>query len=85
MYANGRGTAKDYTEAARWYRKSADQGNREAMNNLASLYKAGHGVDRDEDAARELYRRSAELGNSVAADNLARMTANARRPQAPRK
>jgi TPR repeat protein len=37
MYARGDGVLQDYAEALRWYRKSADQGNAEAQNNLQDL------------------------------------------------
>jgi TPR repeat protein len=42
MYANGLGgLAKDKAEAARWYKKAADQGNVTAKQNLARLGQAG--------------------------------------------
>jgi TPR repeat protein len=39
---------KDFAEAARWYRKSADQGNSYAEASLGIFYRAGKGVARDE-------------------------------------
>jgi TPR repeat protein len=36
-YANGEGVAKDTIEAAKWYRKAADQGHAEAAESLDSL------------------------------------------------
>jgi uncharacterized protein len=39
---------KDFAEAARWYRKSADQGNSYAEASLGIFYHAGKGVPRDE-------------------------------------
>ena len=41
LYANGQGVARDYAEAARWYRLAADQGIAEAQFNLARLTGAG--------------------------------------------
>jgi len=35
-YEYGRGVAKDYVEAAKWYRKAADQGDSYAQCNLGS-------------------------------------------------
>jgi TPR repeat protein len=37
MYANGLGVSQDYTEAMKWYRKAAEQGDAAAKNNLAAL------------------------------------------------
>lgn len=39
--------AKDYTEAAKWYRKSAEQGFAEAQYTLGVCYCSGEGVLRD--------------------------------------
>jgi TPR repeat protein len=41
-----------------WYRKAADEGNSEAMHNIASLYEKGLGVPKDEDEARKWYRKA---------------------------
>ncbi len=35
LYFGGKGVSQDYTEAAKWYQKSADQGNAEAIKLLA--------------------------------------------------
>jgi TPR repeat protein len=42
--AQGRG---DYTEAAKWYRKAAEQGDARAQANLGVLYQFGWGVPQD--------------------------------------
>ena len=34
MYDNGKGVEKNLTEAMKWYRKAAEQGNENALNNL---------------------------------------------------
>ena len=34
IYANGEGIEKNLTEAMKWYRKAAEQGNENALNNL---------------------------------------------------
>jgi uncharacterized protein len=48
-YEAGRGGLKrDYAEAARWYLKSAEQGNVYAEASLGILYHAGKGVARDD-------------------------------------
>jgi TPR repeat protein len=38
---------QDYAEAARWYRKAADQGHAEAQFNLGVMYLDGQGVAQD--------------------------------------
>ena len=43
----GEGVPSDYAEAAKWYRKAADQGDIEAQNELGSLYGTGQGVPKD--------------------------------------
>jgi TPR repeat protein len=37
MYANGDGVPQDFAEAAKWFRKAADQGDTEAQSNLKLL------------------------------------------------
>ena len=37
MYENGKGVVKDVTEAVKWYRKAAKQGNEFAKDNLRRL------------------------------------------------
>jgi TPR repeat protein len=44
MYENGRGIPNNDREAARWYRKAAEQGNSWAQQKLGSLYREGRGV-----------------------------------------
>jgi uncharacterized protein len=45
--AKGLGREPDFAEAARWYKRAADQGFKPAMFTLASLYDSGAGVVRD--------------------------------------
>jgi uncharacterized protein len=49
MYQNGKvlGVPQDYTEAARWYRMAADQGDYAAMHELGLMYFDGKGVPQD--------------------------------------
>ena len=61
MYAQGRGVRRDLTEAANWYRKSAEQGNAEAEFALGQLYSRGWGVPRDEADAIQWF----QMANSV--------------------
>ena len=56
IYSKGLGTTPDYTMAASWFRKSADQGYKRAKINLGYLYEQGLGVDQDLSQALNLYR-----------------------------
>ena len=60
----------DYTQAALWYRKAADQGNTVAQVHLADLYRDGRGVTRDPAQAVTWYRKAAELGDPGAQGTL---------------
>jgi TPR repeat protein len=44
MYRSGQGVPQDYTEAAKWYRKAAEQGDTEAQYNLGLAYTKGLGA-----------------------------------------
>jgi TPR repeat protein len=44
MYGEGRGVPQDYAEAARWYRRAAEQGDPQAQYNLGLAYARGEGV-----------------------------------------
>ncbi|MDR2875906.1 MAG: sel1 repeat family protein, partial [Methylobacillus sp.] len=46
-YESGWDVAQDEAAAAEWYRKAAEQGDREAAAGLGSLYADGRGVARD--------------------------------------
>jgi hypothetical protein len=70
VYDNGYGVAKDYMEAARWYRKAAVQGHVQAQFNLATLYDLGQGVPQDSSEAAKWYKAAAEQGDSQAQNNL---------------
>jgi TPR repeat protein len=76
-YAAGKGVqrdsrqlAADYTQAALWYQKAADQGNSVAQVHLADLYRDGRGVTRDPAQAVIWYRKAAELGDPAAQGTL---------------
>ena len=53
--------APDYSTAAQWYRKAADQGNSRAQINLGSLYERGLGVAKNKATALELVSQSIRL------------------------
>ncbi|MBD8526036.1 caspase family protein [Pseudomarimonas arenosa] len=58
IYLKGLGTPPDFGMAAQWFQKSADQGNKRALTNLAYLYEEGLGVAKDELKALNLYRQA---------------------------
>jgi TPR repeat protein len=62
---------KDYAEAAKWLRKSADQGNPTAQCDLGICYFKGDGVQKDRDEAVKWLRKSADQGNARAKKALA--------------
>jgi TPR repeat protein len=47
MYWKGKGTAQDYEESVRWYRKAAKQGDPSAKEQLGYAYRQGLGVHQD--------------------------------------
>jgi uncharacterized protein len=63
VYQSGEGVPQDYTAAAAWYRKAAEQGHAEAQYSLGSIYQNGYGVPEDFSAAASWYRRAAEQGD----------------------
>ena len=69
-YEFGKGVPQDYTQAAAWYRKAADQGDAKAQSNLGNLYYDGHGVPQDYAQGAVWLRKAAEHGNALAQYNL---------------
>ncbi len=47
MYASGQGVARDFRQAAKWYRQAAEQGHGPAQLNLGLAYAEGLGVPGD--------------------------------------
>jgi len=71
LYEEGQGPIqRDPAEAAKWYRKAADQGIAAASNNLGLMYSQGAGVTKDLSAAAELWRSAAERGHPMAQYNI---------------
>jgi TPR repeat protein len=58
-----RNVRSDYAEAAKWWRKAADQGDAAAQSDLGWLYTSGQGVETNYTEAAAWYRKSAEQGN----------------------
>lgn len=73
MYDNGKGGVPlDHAEAAKWYRKAAEQGNQKAQWQLGRAYHKGQGVSLDLAEAEKWFRKAAEQGNAKAQDYLQR-------------
>ena len=70
MYAQGAGTARDETEAVRWYTAAAQQGDPDAATNLGLMYEQGRGVEQDYDRAAQLYAMAAHAGHALGQNNL---------------
>ena len=66
MYEDGTGVPQDYSEAVKWYRMAADQGNDWAQYSLGSMYEEGRGVPEDHSEALKWYQKAADKGNFFA-------------------
>lgn len=62
---------KNYDEAKKYWLMAAEQGDREAQNNLGYLFYSGYGGQKDFTEAARYWRLSAEQGNAEAQFNLA--------------
>jgi TPR repeat protein len=56
------GIPKDEAEAAKWYRKAAEQDNALAQFNLGVCYNNGQGMAKDEVEAVKWWRKAAQGG-----------------------
>jgi TPR repeat protein len=61
---------ENFSQAAKLYRKAADQGHAAAQNNLGEMYEGGEGVATDEAEAVKWYRKAADQDYAVAQKNL---------------
>ncbi|MCA1392577.1 SEL1-like repeat protein [Bradyrhizobium sp. IC3123] len=75
-FAEGKGVATNYDEAAKWYDRAAQAGGVPAIFRLGTLYEKGLGVKKDADIARRYYTQAAERGNAKAMHNLAVLDAD---------
>lgn len=76
MYALGRTGEVNYLEAARWYRKAADQGDPDSQNTLGIFYLLGKGVAKDDAEAAHWFQRAASSGFPLGQHNLGIMYLN---------
>jgi localization factor PodJL len=75
-FAEGKGVAANYDEAAKWYDRAAQAGVVPAIFRLGTFYEKGLSVKKDADIARRYYLQAAERGNAKAMHNLAVLDAD---------
>jgi localization factor PodJL len=75
-FAEGKGVASNFGEAAKWYDRAAQAGVVPATFRLGSLYEKGLGVTKNVDTARRYYVQAAERGSAKAMHNLAVLDAD---------
>ena len=66
------GYLQPYSEAVKWYRLAADQGNTHSMTSLGALYAEGTAVTQDYREAVRWYRKAADQGDAAGQELLAR-------------
>ena len=67
MYDNEK--TEDYMEAAKWYRKAAEQEIASALNNLGVMYQNGKGMTEDYIQSYAWYNLAVSSGSDVARKN----------------
>jgi localization factor PodJL len=75
-FAEGKGVAVNYDEAAKWFDRAAQAGVVPAIFRLGTFYEKGLSVKKDVDIARRYYMQAAERGNAKAMHNLAVLDAD---------
>jgi localization factor PodJL len=75
-FAEGKGVAANFEDAAKWYDRAAQAGLIPAVFRLGTFYEKGLGVKKDPDIARRYYTMAAERGNAKAMHNLAVLDAD---------
>ncbi|KAI8884421.1 HCP-like protein [Backusella circina FSU 941] len=65
-----------YSEALKWYKKSASKNYPDSLNEIGWMYRNGLGVAKDYDKAIEYYLRAEQNGSSMAQTNLGYMYCN---------
>lgn len=65
-FGNGRGVEANAQEAAKWYRRAAEQGHAKAQFAAGNLYLGGVGVKADMAEARRWLQKAAEQGHQRA-------------------
>ena len=76
IYLSGLGVTEDHTEAVKWFKLAAIQGDTQAQISLAMMYRVGLGTVQDYTEAVKWYRLAAEQGDATAQFNLGVMYIN---------
>ena len=66
IYNKYEGVLQDYAQAAKWFRKAAEQGEAESQFLLARIYHDGTGLPQDNKQAAKWLTKAAEHGNAIA-------------------
>lgn len=74
IYEEGLGVDANPSEALRWYRGSADLGNRFAQYKAGLLLELGHGTDKNQQEAAKYYEVAAHQGEALAALRLGELS-----------
>src|SRR5215475_14817738 len=77
-FETGEGAGRDYSAAAKWYRRAADAGSVAAQNNLGGMFLRGLGLAQDDGEALRWYSRAAGEGYLPAENNVGFMKAAGR-------
>ena len=64
-YLGSQGVLQNDTEAVKWYRKAAGQGDANAQSNLGWMYTKGRGALQDDKEAVKWNTKAAEQGHAV--------------------
>lgn len=66
MYLNGRGVARDESQATHWFSEAANGGDVESMYQFAVSLEKGRGIKKDQSSALRWYTRAGDGGNAAA-------------------
>jgi uncharacterized protein len=65
MYYRGEGVSQDRVEAAKWFRRAAEQGLADGETSLGRMYTSGSGVAQDYALAVHWFRKAADQSNAT--------------------
>lgn len=70
LYEKGIGVVRDYAQAFKWFKKSAEQGHPDAQYDLGLMYSRGRGVTQNSDQATKWFKKAAEQEHLEAQSHL---------------
>lgn len=73
LYHYHDGTQTDYSEAAKWFRKAAEQGHARSCFKIGWMYEHGEAVPEDKDKAGKWFLKAAEQGHAKSQVRLAQL------------